>query len=313
MYLDHSSLPVHTEENIADAVLDLPVKEKTELVDAVVASYRIEHLPTGTLIVSRGTCFSIMYHGNDMNCHVSILVWCSIDESDTMYLNHEPGKSKPMIFGLDTYLSKTQHSVILVEIGSILRDREYAYRPRLHLISHPRYLDTVQKLIRILPFAALDNNIRAMCRYKYQPLIFSDPETTGCANIRSRYYQLAESQNPLAEGIRNIKSTSTTCIDTVTLFVSLLYEELIMEPGGTSILTNVKNYDVARLIRPGSPIYELYENEAVPFISGIRTYGNSWNFDFFFGMYAINIAIFVLICLILRPLTRLILGSRLRK
>lgn len=278
----------HSEENILDAVLDLPSKTKAETIDTVVASYRIKDLPTGSLIVSRGTCFDIMYHSNDLHCHVSILIWCHDDGSDRLNLHYETG-TKPMIFGLDTYLY-THHPVMLMEIGAILRDREYAHKPRQDLLLHPRYLEAVGKLTRLLPLLYMNNHIGFMGAYKYQPLIWKHPTTRGLAEPRAHYYDLERQQNPLAEGLRNVKETSYTCIDVVTLFISLLHEELFQE----SFMINVDDYDVARLLRSESPVYKLYDREAFPFSEGINTHFRPWNIKYFALMYTIGMVVFTI-------------------
>lgn len=307
-------------EEIVDAALDLPERMHAETLDVVVTAYDVASLPTGTLIVSRGSCLTILYHSNDMHCHCSILVWCAYDGTDRISMNYEPGKTRPMVFELDTYVYEIGDYVMLNEIGSIVRGNEYAYKPKSEILSHPRYLQAIGNLIRILPLTHLSNDTDYGFMHKWQPNYWRHPETAGFANVRDYYHELSGKENALASGFRERRRISSTCVDLVISFISLLHEDLYIRltgeeiaegkvPAGNRVLANVDDYDLSRLLRPNSEIYQLYEKEAQPFLQGVHTHPRRWDVTIFFGPVIIFSFLFFVFLLFLKPIIYVLFGG----
>ncbi len=305
---------------IEDAALDLPdVKYHPEMTDIVVTSFSITDLPTGSLIVSRGSSFIILFHSNDLQCHCSILLWCAHDGSDTISLHHEPGKTRPLIFEVDTYLASMGHPVILNETGIIVRSRDFVFRPREDVMAHPRYLAAIQQLVQHLPLTHVSNDITEACRHKWQPKIWQKSEDF--TKVREHYRELIRSDNPLASALRGRKPISSACVDAVILFISLLHEELYINltdeekaqgqvPEERRILEkNIDQYDVSRLTLPGSEMYRIYANEPEEFIKGVMTHFSKWDLIAFFLMVLITLIVFCAIYLLIRPVIFLFFGG----
>lgn len=258
------------EEIIADITLPAPGR-------CPVMNYDPTSFPTGTILVSRESIYEVLYHSNDVNCHASILLWYYTDTVDRLALGYEAGKTKPMTFEVLS-IDKNFNAVVL-ELGTSNRLVEYGYPPRQELLSHPRYLETIARLIKVLTLAYLVNKPFYSFAYKWQSTILRPPHLAGYPHVREYYLQLEKlGENIFESKFKKAEVVSSSCVDLVINFVSLLHEKLYINlteqelltggiPAERKILADVYDYDVSRLIRPTSDLFQLYEREPRHYLS----------------------------------------------
>jgi hypothetical protein len=157
--------------------------------------------------------------------------------------------------------------------------------------------------------------------HKWQPNYWRNPEWSGFKNVREYYYELATLDNPLAAALQDIKPISSTCVDLIIAYMTLLHEELYIRltmeelaagqlPASKRILVDVDDYDVSRLLRPRSEIYTLYERDPQPFLRGVHTHPRKWDLTVFFLPYMIAIFVTLYVVMFVKPLAYWFLGAK---
>lgn len=308
-------------DRIADCAKDLKISEsRPEETDSVVLKFHLTHLPTGTILATNGSCFMIMYHENDTAGHCSILVWVTCDGSNRLALGYERGITRPMTFELQPYSRISSNIPYLREIGLCIGERECAYIPQEKLFRHPRYLETISKLVHILPIAHLSNNCTYACKHKYQPALFPSPRSSGFYDVKEYYRELAKVENPLAIGLREVRPVASACIDVVAVFVSLLHEDLFInaQPSDLNagvvrelkpILEYEPRIDTARMFAPNSEIFDLYDRNQYS-VTNAKVIGHRpTEYHIFFYPYLAALIGFIFIFLAIRPISYLVFGG----
>lgn len=243
-------------------------------------------LPTGSIMVNRHTGGVVFYHSNDVNVHAAILVWACYQDGccgGRIHKMYEQGKKlRPLMFEV-TVTTEGDMRMVLNVIDIWIREREVAYRPRAEVHSHPRFLDTVTKIIEAMTVSHNCNQFKQSARHKYQPLLFSAPVKAGYYDVKSYIRELMNSGNPLGMGMRTVRHVASSCIDAVVVFLSILHEDLFMNTTPLDLELGVKQdskplfpnddplllsrMDTARLLQKDSPFYRYYENHPVEVIA----------------------------------------------
>lgn len=308
-----SSVLLSDEEIIADIGKDLTIPAG---IRCIVTNYDPMSFPTGTILVSREATDEILYHSNDVHCHTSILLWYYINDSDRLALNYEPGITKPMIF--EVLLIDDRFSTVILEMGSTSRIKEHGYLPRQELLTHPRYLEIIAQLVKILTLVYLVNDPFYAFTHKWQSNILKPPHLAGYPNVREYYYDLEKSRENVLETIfKKTKPISSSCVDMTILFVSLLHEKLYINlteeellvggiPAERKILADVYDYDTARFIRPTSDLFQLYEREQRHYFSKRELCRFNFAIKSFFIPVILGVIFFIGVYFLIRPFLKLL-------
>lgn len=247
-----------------------------EAIGAAFKTLSLNNIPTGSLIVSHGAHPFVMYHSNDLHTHVNILIWSMYDGSDRLTMNYEPGVSRALFLDLFPNANGLSCNLVLLGLGEIIRNQEFAHRPLPEVLAHPRYLEVMSRLVKLLPLVLMTNNCKYSCKHKYLPIVFPEAMSVGFANPREYYWELAGSNQPMAIAFRETRHVSVACSDASMLFISLLHEELFIrdippELTPDKILASQDDYDIARLLGDNSDLFQMYERESMPIYKTIFT------------------------------------------
>lgn len=229
----------------------------------------ITSLPTGTILVERGTSVAVIYAQNDLHTHICLLVWVYIDD-ETFSLYYEKHRTKPFL--LDMYIDHNNPKrhmcpVVLTEIecGNSISESS-AYKPKKEVLKHPDYMTVVSKLINIFRVMFLRNACHAMFAHKYLPFIFSS-YISSMEDMVQAYEYLKESDNLLKDAVDMNLTSQQSCIDIFALFTRLLHKELF--PTSEPILTNTKSMLINDLLTDPQ-FYQVYAKDETPTMA-IRT------------------------------------------
>lgn len=300
-------------ELIKQAVADIPrIERHVKNANAVITEFDLGTLPTGTLIVTRAYGHIVGYHSNDIHTHCSLLVWCSTDGEDRFSLYYEPGKTRPMNLELTTSLTRFSCNLLLSEYPDVIKDHEFGFRPRDFLLEHPRYLDVVKKIVLSFPLLFSFNDCEYSFRHKYAPLIY--PSFKSYHHNPREFFKIIK-DDPLKKSTQNTRLFNLSCIDTISLYISLLHEELFINltpqeiSEGQTPDTNVRlnspevmDYDIARLIKPDSPVFEFYNREPEKMMRGVFkvTTKLDYHAGIFLLPYLLSFVIFTVVCVFLK-------------